>query len=39
MLPWCLLRQWYFLGLKPWVHYIPLDYFFSNLIYIMEWAR
>ena len=30
--------EFYALHLRPWVHYIPVDYNFRNLIESMEWA-
>eukprot|EP00808_Paulinella_micropora_P003986 g13958.t1 len=32
-------NEWYGLLLKPWVHYIPVDYYFSNLQRQLDWAE
>jgi hypothetical protein len=31
--------QWYYAGLEPWVHYIPIEKDLSNLIPMIEWAK
>jgi hypothetical protein len=35
----CCSRQWYSWGLKPWVHYIPVDHLWNNLATVVQWAR
>ncbi|KAJ1460045.1 glycosyl transferase family 90-domain-containing protein [Pelagophyceae sp. CCMP2097] len=32
-------REFFALGLEPWVHYLPLDYDFANLIELHAWAE
>ena len=31
-------REWYALALRPWVHYVPLEYWFGNLHAAARWA-
>jgi hypothetical protein len=31
-------KQFYALGLQPWVHYIPVDYNFNNMTNAIEWV-
>lgn len=32
-------REFFSLGLQPWIHYLPIDYHFDNLVEIHEWAE
>ncbi|KAJ8607065.1 hypothetical protein CTAYLR_009896 [Chrysophaeum taylorii] len=32
-------REFFALGLRPWVHYVPLDYHFDNLAAAHSWAQ
>jgi len=32
-------NEWYGLFLKPWQHYIPVDYHFDNLTEAVQWAQ
>ena len=32
-------REFYGLGLEPWVHYIPIDHAFETLASVVMWAR
>lgn len=32
-------REYFALGLEPWVHYLPLDYLFDNLEEVHRWAE
>jgi hypothetical protein len=32
-------KQWYYDELKPWIHYVPVNNDFSNLLQIIQWCQ
>lgn len=32
-------KEWYNLAMQPWVHYVPVDYYFDSLPHALSWAE